>query len=84
MPRQQLATMFFRYAEKAGLDVDGRADLTKYTDYADIGSWATDACAWAVDAGLMKSTSSDALVFAPTNPVTRAQAAQVFMNYDAM
>lgn len=84
MPRQQLATMFFRYAEKAGLDVDGRADLTKYTDYADIGIWAADACAWAVDAGLMKSTSSDALVFAPKNPVTRAQAAQVFMNYDAM
>jgi len=82
MPRQQLATMFFRYAEKAGLDVEGRADLSVYTDGDKIASWAADACAWAVDAGLMKSTSTTSLVFAPLTTVTRAQAAQVFMNYD--
>ena len=82
MTREQIATMFFRYANLTGSDMSGKADLTTYTDGASISSWAKDACAWAVDAGIIKSTSTSKLVFSPKMTVTRAQAAQIFMNYD--
>ena len=82
MTREQLATMFYRYAEKAGVDMTGAADLSTYTDVAKISSWAKDACAWAVDAGLLNSTSQTAKTLAPKVTVTRSQAAQIFMNYD--
>ena len=82
MTREQLATMFYRYAENAGVDMTGKADLSVYTDVAKISSWAKDACAWAVDVEIIKSTSTSKLVFSPKVTVTRAQAAQIFMNYD--
>ncbi|MBE6574209.1 MAG: S-layer homology domain-containing protein [Ruminococcaceae bacterium] len=83
MTREQLATMFFRYAKGNGVNVEGKADLSDYTDVATIGSWAKDACAWAVDAGLLSSTKTDAKVLSPKMSVTRAQAAKIFMSYDA-
>ena len=82
MDRQQIATMFFRYAEAAGQNVEGRADLSTYTDGATVADWAKDVCAWAVSAGLLKSTNKDKLVLSPAMAVTRDQAAQIFMNYD--
>lgn len=84
MTREQIATMFYRYAELTGEDMTGKADLSVYTDVASISSWAKDACAWAVNAGLIKSTNTSTLVFSPKMTVTRAQAAQIFMNYDNM
>ncbi|MBR5515850.1 MAG: S-layer homology domain-containing protein [Clostridia bacterium] len=84
MTREQLATMFFRYAGKNGVKVDGKANLAEFTDAASIGSWATDACAWAIDAGLLGSTKTDAKVLAPQMTVTRAQAAKIFMSYDSV
>ncbi|MBE6573878.1 MAG: hypothetical protein E7652_05745 [Ruminococcaceae bacterium] len=80
--REQIATMFFRYAEKNGKATDGKADLGQYTDNAKISSWAKDACAWAVDAGLLGSTDSNKLVLSPLMTVTRAQAAKIFKSYD--
>lgn len=80
--REQIATMFFRYAETNGKSVDGRADLSQYTDGEKISSWAKDASAWAINAGLLGSTDSKKLVFAPKMTVTRAQAAKIFMSYD--
>ena len=82
MTREQIATMFFRYAQETGKDMTGQADLGVYTDVAKISSWAKDACAWAVDVEIIKSTSTSKLVFSPKVTVTRAQAAQIFMNYD--
>ncbi|MBE6685909.1 MAG: hypothetical protein E7591_01605 [Ruminococcaceae bacterium] len=82
MTREQLATMFFRYAAENGVSVDGRADLSEYIDVASIGSWAKEACAWAVDAGLIGSTRTDSKQLSPRMSVTRAQAAKIFMSYD--
>lgn len=80
--REQIATMFFRYAESNGKNVTGRTDLSQYTDSAKISSWANDACSWAVSAGLLSSTDTKKLVLAPKMTVTRAQAAKIFMSYD--
>ncbi|MBE6573962.1 MAG: hypothetical protein E7652_06170 [Ruminococcaceae bacterium] len=80
--RESLATLFYRYAEKQGINVSGKADMTGYSDYAKISSWSKDACAWAVKAGLLSSTDTKVLTLSPRMTVTRSQAARIFMNYD--
>jgi|GEM_PF-271212 len=82
MTRQQLATMFFRYAGENGKDISQREDLSVYTDGSSVGEWAYDAMSWAVKAGLLGSTSSDSLLLSPKMKVSRAQAAKIFMTYD--
>ncbi|MBR5515710.1 MAG: S-layer homology domain-containing protein, partial [Clostridia bacterium] len=82
MTREQLATMFYRYAEKNSVNVDAKANLTEFIDASSVGSWATDACAWAIGAGLLGSTDSSKKVLSPQMTVTRAQAAKIFMSYD--
>jgi len=82
MTREQLATMFYRYAEKNGVSVSNKADLSIYNDVNSIGDWAKDGCAWAVDIGLLGSTSTNTKTLSPKMPVTRAQAAKIFMSYD--
>jgi len=80
--RESLATLFYRYAEKQGIDVSKKADMSEYSDYSKISSWSKDACAWAVNAGLLSSTDTKVLTLAPKMTVTRAQAAKIFMSYD--
>ena len=84
MTREQLATMFFRYAEKNGVKVDGAVDLNTYEDGAAVANWAASAVAWAVDAKLLGSTTTGKLVLSPQMTVTRAQAAKIFMSYDQL
>ncbi|MBR5514576.1 MAG: bacterial Ig-like domain-containing protein [Clostridia bacterium] len=83
MTREQLATMFFRYAQNNGENVSVKENLSSYSDSAAISSWAYEACSWAVAAGLLGSTQQGAKVLAPKMSVTRAQAAKIFMSYDA-
>ena len=82
LTRQELATLFYRYAENNGKNVSGRADLYRYSDRSKIASWAITAVSWAVDAGLLSSTTTTALTMSPSMTVTRAQAAKIFMSYD--
>ncbi|MBE6574050.1 MAG: hypothetical protein E7652_06630 [Ruminococcaceae bacterium] len=84
MTREQLATMFFRYAKANGVNVEAKADLSDFADAAKVGSWAKEACEWAVEAGLIGSTSTTAKTLAPQMTVTRAQAAKIFMSYDIL
>ncbi|MBR5515254.1 MAG: hypothetical protein IKU52_03520 [Clostridia bacterium] len=80
--RESLATLFYRYAEKQGIDVSKKADMSKYSDLATISSWSGEACAWAVNAGLLSSTDTKVFTLSPKMTVTRAQAAKIFMSYD--
>ncbi|MBE6574049.1 MAG: hypothetical protein E7652_06625 [Ruminococcaceae bacterium] len=82
MTREQLATMFFRYAKANGVNVEGKADLSDFADAAKVGSWAKEACEWAVKSELIGSTSTTAKTLAPQMAVTRGQAAKIFMSYD--
>ena len=83
LTREQLAVMFFRYAEKRGENVSERADLSYCGDEAAVSDWARDACAWAIKATLLGSTSETENLLSPKMTVTRAQAAKIFMSYDA-
>ena len=71
--REQIAAMFFRFAELKGMDTSKAADLASYKDAATVGAWATDYVEWAVSVGLMKGRAADTL--APAAGTTRAETA---------
>ncbi len=77
--REQLARFFYVYAEKKGMDVSGRADLSAFTDAPSISSWARTCVEWAVDAGLISGMS--ATTIGPRGNATRAQAARICVSF---
>ncbi len=70
-----MATILYHYAQYKGYDTTARANLSKYTDAAQISPWAMDAIRWAIAVGLISGTSSTTL--APKGRATRAQAAML-------
>lgn len=82
--REQIATMFLRYAQVTGANTTAAASLGSYTDAASVASWASDAVSWCVGAGLINGTTSTTL--SPKGTATRAQVAamvQRFADYTA-
>ncbi len=77
--REQLAAILYRYAIHCGLDVTAAADLNAYADGAQISTWAQDAMRWAIASGLVSGRSASAL--APQSGATRAEIAQILMNF---
>ena len=71
--REQMAAILYRYAQYKGYDTTAKADLSKYTDAAQVGSWALDAIRWANAEGLVNGTSDTTLT--PKGSATRAQVA---------
>ena len=55
----------------------GQADLSGFTDLAQVSTYAREAMAWCVDAGLLSGTSPTTL--SPRGQATRAQTAAVLM-----
>ncbi len=82
--RSQLARFFFVYSEKNGIAVDGRADITAFPDAKSVQSWASEAVAWAVDAGIIGGVKTgDINYLQPNGTATRAQATVMFKAFDA-
>ena len=77
--REQLATFFYAYANKKGLDTSKLADLSKYTDAGQISSWARVPMKYAVANGLISGTSETTL--SPKSFATRGQVAVIFMAF---
>ncbi len=77
--REQLVTMLFNYANKAGLDTTARADMSSFPDATGVSPWATDAVSWAVAEGILKGV--DNTYVAPQGLATRAQAAAFLARY---
>ena len=72
--REQLAAMLCRMAELLGVDTSvDHSVLNAFTDKDSVHSWAADAMAWCVSAGVIQGTSDD--VLSPENLATRAQVA---------
>ena len=78
--REQMALILYLYAQMMGYDA-ARAgvDLRAFVDYDEISSWALEAMDWAVNAGLLTGTGND--VLDPTGTATRAEVAQILMNF---
>lgn len=79
LTREQLALILYRFAQYKGYDVTGSSDLTAYADGSSVSGWAAEAMSWAVDAGLISGVGGNQI--APTGTATRAQVAQILMNF---
>lgn len=81
--REQVATMFYNlhglnYLLGGGMDVSiGKA--YKFSDYKAISSYARAPMAWAINSGLLSGVGYNKLD--PKGTATRAQLAQILMNY---
>ena len=80
LTREQLATMFYRYAQSKGYDTtQGGMAIREYADFEQISDYAVEAMTWAVNTGLISGTSTTTL--SPQGPATRAQVATILMRY---
>ena len=77
--REQMVTMFYRFANALGMDTTARADLSAYTDGNRVSDWADDAMGWAVNAGIINGMTETTLV--PQGNSTRAQIATVLQRF---
>ncbi len=77
--REQMAAILYRYAQYRGYDSTARADLSGYTDAAQVGEWAQDAMSWANGEGLVTGTSATTLT--PKGSATRGQVASILMRF---
>lgn len=79
LTREQLALILYRFAQYKGYDVTGTSDLAAYADGSSVSGWAAEAMSWAVNAGLISGVGGNQI--APTGTATRAQVAQILMNF---
>ena len=76
--REQIATMLYRYAKWLGYSASG-SSLAGYSDASSVSSWAKDAMGWAVKNSVVTGVTATKLN--PTSSATRAETAQMFMNF---
>ena len=81
--RQELATMVYRYAKYAGMDVADPAPTAfrSTTDWRTADSWASEALTWTAAAGVLSGVDNHDGTFSvvPFGTATRAMAAKVFV-----
>ena len=76
--REQFAAILYRYAQYKDYDVTAVASLDAFSDAQTVSAYAVPALRWAVGAGVVNG--SDGKVN-PQSGATRAQAAQLLMNF---
>lgn len=78
LTREQIALMLYNYMGKP----EAKGDLSRFADADKVSAWALDAVKWAVGEGVLNGSSDKgALSLNPTGTATRAQTAQILMNF---
>ena len=77
--REQLAAIFYRYADYKGYDLTVKGDLDKFKDADKITDYAKTAMQWAVGSGLVKGKSCNLLD--PQGTATRAEIAAMLHRF---
>ncbi len=76
--RQQMATIFYRYAQKTGNDTSvDPATFNTFSDKGKVTDYAIQGMKWATSHNILKGSGGK---LDPTGTATRAQVAQVFLN----
>ena len=75
--REQLAAILHRYVAYKGYDTTSSADLSGYSDGAQVSAYALEAMGWATAQGLVNGTGNGRL--SPKNGAVRAEVAAVLM-----
>ena len=76
--REQIVTMFYRYAQSQGLDLSGGGDLSGFRDAAAVSGWAEEAVRWACGTGLLQGSEG---LLDPGGNATRAQVVTLFLRF---
>ena len=81
--RQELATMFKRYADFKHVDTTkGATDIATFPDASSVASWASDAVKWSVGVGLITGKSNGgAATLSPTDKAVRAEFATIIKRF---
>lgn len=77
--REDLVIILYRYAQYKGKNMSLTNDLTKFTDYKTVSTYALKPMKWAVGAGVI--TGNDDRTLNPQGLTTRAEAAAMFEKY---
>ena len=80
--REQMAAIFCRYAEDAGMDTAGGSSIdlaAVFTDGSEVSPYAQASVKWAVDSGLISGRDDGTLD--PKGTASRAEAAQILQNF---
>ena len=77
--REQLAAIFYRYADYKGYDLTVKGDLDKFKDADKITDYAKTAMQWAVGSGLVNGKSGNLLD--PQGTATRAEIAAMLHRF---
>ena len=77
--REQLAAIFYRYADYKGYDLTVKGNLDKFKDADKITDYAKTAMQWAVGSGFMKGKSGNLLD--PQGTATRAEIAAMLHRF---
>ena len=81
--RAEMVTFLYRYSDKVkDLDMTAKANLSKFSDYKSVPTFAEKPFAWAVKEGIINGTMDNTLI--PMNTATRGQMAKVLMILDNM
>ncbi|MBR6681696.1 MAG: S-layer homology domain-containing protein, partial [Clostridia bacterium] len=78
--RQELATMFVRYAEYRYVITEKQANLNGFKDFGEVADWASKAMAWCNEAGLINGTGSGDTL-SPKMTATREQFAAIIHRF---
>ncbi len=76
--REQMAQILYNYAVFKGYDVSAQGDLSAFEDGSETSDWALPAMKWAVNSGLLQGYAGR---LNPDGTATRAEVAQIFMNF---
>lgn len=76
--REQMATIFYRYAPIAGKDTNNRGDLNAYPDGGSVSGFAADGMSYAVGTGLISGDNGN---LKPQGNAERAQCAAIIKRF---
>lgn len=79
--REQMAIILHNYASWVGYDTSVRGDVSLFSDADSIHNWAAEEMAWAVGIGLLQGNNN---ALTPLGSATRAQIAQVLINFETI
>lgn len=82
MTREELAAVFYRYAQRMGYDVSASHNIEVFSDCEDINAYAEDAMSWAVSVGLIQGFPDGSI--RPQAHTNRAELATIMMRFVEM
>lgn len=80
--REEMVFSMYKFAKSIGKDVSFGSEISGLADMAEISPWATEGIDWAYGTGVIKGYGDGTIK--PKGTATRAEVAQVFLNYFAV